>query len=221
MDFRKLDHDVARALTNHRDHRGHRGKGYGRGPRACEAQAGQGPPAPVWQYVLPAAGDPFDHAPFRALVLSREKPDELVEKAGYRGEAARRRYAMIRFGSPSSIRVTVVIDESAAGEVDLYVDADRNLRVEDRDRVNGKAGETKSVEDAGHGRYRWTSRLVENETCNGPIPRAVVFRLGASGQTLGYAGGISRRERSWWGEQWRSTRARGRASWAGETRLDW
>ena len=48
-----------------------------------------GKPSSPWRYVIPAAGDPFDHAPFRALVLSREKPDELIEKVAYRGEAAR------------------------------------------------------------------------------------------------------------------------------------
>src|ERR1700728_4538209 len=91
-------------------------------------------PAP-WRYVVPKPGDPFEHAPFRALVLSREKPEDLIEKVAYRGEPARRRYARIRFGSPSSTRVTVVIDTTASGEVDLYADADRNLKIDDRDRV--------------------------------------------------------------------------------------
>ena len=40
-----------------------------------------------WRYVVPGVGDSFEHAPFRAIVLSREKPAELVEKVGYRGEA--------------------------------------------------------------------------------------------------------------------------------------
>src|SRR5690349_21702518 len=79
-----------------------------------------------WRFVLPAAGDAFEHAPFRALVLDREKPEDLLEKAAYRGDPARRRYAQIRFGSPGSIRVTVVLDEVRPGEADLYVDADRN-----------------------------------------------------------------------------------------------
>jgi hypothetical protein len=139
---------------------------------------------PAWRYVVPAPGDPFDHAPLRALVLSREKPEELVEKAGYRGEAARRRYARIRFGSPSSTRVTVVIDETDAGEVELYVDADRNLRIDDRDRASSIAG------DASKRARMWRMplgvALVENETVR-IVPRAVVFRLGASRQTLGYA----------------------------------
>src|SRR5262249_24668737 len=96
------------------------------------------PPSPSlsgWRFVLPVPGDPFEHAPFRALVLGRERPEDLVEKAAYRGDPARRRYAQIRFGSPGSIRVTVVLDEVGPGDVDLYVDADRNRRIDDRDRV--------------------------------------------------------------------------------------
>src|SRR6202453_3115494 len=88
-----------------------------------------------WHYVVPAPGDPFEHAPFRALVLSREKPEELIEKAAYRGDPARRRYARVRFGSPRSTRVTVVVYTLVSGEVDLYADADRNLKIDDRDRV--------------------------------------------------------------------------------------
>ena len=99
-------------------------------PVRCPRRASSG-----WRFVLPAPGDPFEHAPFRALVLAREKPEDLVEKVAYRGDPARRRYAQIRFGSPGSIRVTVVLDEVGPGEADLYVDADRNRRIDDRDRV--------------------------------------------------------------------------------------
>jgi hypothetical protein len=138
-----------------------------------------------WRYVIPAPGDPFDHAPFRALVLSREKPEELIEKVVYRGEPARRRYARIRFGSPSSIRVTVVIDTTPSGEVDLYADADRNLKIDDRDQVAATA-----VAPGGRRERIWRLpldvALIENGAVR-TVPRAVVFRLGASGQTLGYA----------------------------------
>jgi hypothetical protein len=138
-----------------------------------------------WRYVLPAPGDPFDHAPFRALVLAREKPEELVELAAYRGEKSRRRYARIRFGSPSSTRVTIVLDETPDGKVDLYVDADRNLRIDDRDRANS-ADSGQASRGARIWRMPLDVALVENDTVR-TIPRAVVFRLGASGQTLGYA----------------------------------
>ncbi len=72
----------------------------------------------------------------RALALSRAKPEDLVEKVRYRG--ARQRYAQIRYGSPGSIRITVVLDEASSSDVDLYVDADRNRRIEAKDRLAGK-----------------------------------------------------------------------------------
>jgi hypothetical protein len=140
-----------------------------------------------WRYVLPPPGDEFEHAPFRALVLRRAKPDELVEKAAYRGAPAQRRYAQIRFGSPSSTRVTVVVDTLANGEVDLYADADRNLKIDERDRLTPQA----VAAAVGARRERvWRLpldvALVEAEAVN-TIRRAIVMRLGASGQTLAYA----------------------------------
>jgi hypothetical protein len=141
-------------------------------------------PAP-WRYVVPAPGDAFEHAPFRALVLSREKPEELIEKVAYRGDPARRRYARIRFGSPSSTRVTVVVDVVASGAVDLYADADRNLKIDDRDHVAAAS----SANGSGGGRL-WRLPLAVAMIDNGAVrevPRAVVFRLGGSGHTLAYA----------------------------------
>ena len=134
-----------------------------------------------WRFVLPQPGDPFEHPPFRALVLSREKPEDLIEKATYRGTG--RRYAQVRFGSPGSVRVTVVLDEAGLGDVDLYVDANRDRKIDGRDRV--------TPAKAGAGRERiWRMPLdvamVEGEETKA-TPRAVVFRLGATGRTLGYA----------------------------------
>jgi hypothetical protein len=152
------------------------------------------PPPSEWRFVLPAPGDPFEHAPFRALVLGREKPEDLIEKAVYRGDPARRRYAQIRFGSPGSIRVTVVLDEVGPGEADLYVDADRNRRIDDRDRVaaappSAPGGISPSSSGAGRERV-WRLpmdvAMVDKDVAR-KVPRAVVFRLGASGRTLGYA----------------------------------
>jgi hypothetical protein len=145
----------------------------------------------AWRFVLPGPGDPFEHAPFRALVLAREKPEDLVEKVVYRGDPARRRYAQLRFGSPGSIRVTVVLDEVGPGEADLYVDADRNRRIDDRDRVAAAPRSDPAVAPSGARRERlWRSpmdvAMVDKEITR-KVPRASVFRLGASGRTLGYA----------------------------------
>jgi len=151
-----------------------------------DADSKRSAPEPAaWRFVLPAPGDAFEHAPFRALVLFREKPEELVEKVTYRGDPGRRRYAQVRFGSPSSTRVTVVVDAAATGDFDLYADADRNLKIDDRDRVAVTSSATGARRER-IWRLPLDVALVEKDAVR-TVPRAVVFRLGASGQTLGYA----------------------------------
>jgi hypothetical protein len=134
-----------------------------------------------WRFVLPAPGEAFEHPPFRALVLSRDKPDDVAEKVHYRGK--HRRYAQVRFGSAGSVRVTVVLDEVGPGDVDLYVDANRDRKIDQRDRVSTTKG------SAGRD-IQWRLPLdvamVQGEETR-TTPRAVVFRLGATGRTLGYA----------------------------------
>jgi hypothetical protein len=128
-----------------------------------------------WRYVLPPPGDAFEHPPLRAIALGREKPDDLREMVSYRG--TRRRYAQVRYGSPGSVRVTVVLDDAGPGDVDLYVDADRNRRIESKDRVEGKDRTF---------RLPLNVAVVEGEITK-LTPRAVVFRLGATGLTFSYA----------------------------------
>ena len=82
--------------------------------------------------------------------------------------------------------MTVVVDRDAKGNTELFVDADRNLRIDDRDRVSVTKTSPDDREKARVWRMPLDVALVENETVR-PVPRAVVFRLGASGQTLGFA----------------------------------
>src|SRR5215470_17298582 len=90
------------------------------------ADGGPGPEG-EWRAVEPAPGAAFEHPPLRALGLSAVRPEDVTEAIAYRGK--RRRYTQLRFGSPSSIRVTVVLDEVGPGEADLYVDAARNRKL--------------------------------------------------------------------------------------------
>ena len=94
----------------------------------------------------------------------------------YRG--ARQRYAQIRYGSPGSVRITVVLDEVSSSDVDLYVDADRNRRIEAKDRLGPS--------QAAPGERRLSVAVVEGETTN-LTPRAAIFRLGATGLTFSFA----------------------------------
>jgi hypothetical protein len=138
-------------------------------PAACHSIAGE------WPFVVPKPDDPFEHPPLRAIALSRTKPDDVKEMVRYRG--ARQRYAQIRYGSPGSVRITIVLDEVSKDDVDLYVDADRNRRIEAKDRLTG-LGRT------------WRSPLavavVEGENTK-LTPRAAIFRLGATGLTFSFA----------------------------------
>lgn len=141
------------------------------------AQSGTSAPDGNWRFVAPPAGDTFQHPPLRAIALSREKSDDVVEKAAYRGQ--RRRYAQLRYGSPSSVRVTVVLDDVAPGKADLYVDANRNRRIEAGDRVApGDDGRT--------WRVPLGVAVVEGEETR-TERRSVVFRLGSTGLTLSHA----------------------------------
>jgi hypothetical protein len=128
-----------------------------------------------WKFVLSPPGDPFEAPPLRALALSREKPEGVVEKVEYRGN--RRRYAQLRYGSPGSVRITVVLDEGGPDGPELYVDADRNLRIQAEDRVVG--------------RDRTWRLPLQVATVEGEItrltPRAALFRLGRTGLTLAFA----------------------------------
>ncbi len=135
--------------------------------------AGPGPEPDAWRYVLPAPGDPFEHPPLRALGLGHERPEGVVEKAAYRG--TRRRYGQLRYGSPGSVRVTLVLDEVAPGEADLYVDADRNRRIEPKDLVPPGEGRT--------WRVPLDVAVVDGETTRFER-RAFAFRLGATGLTF-------------------------------------
>jgi hypothetical protein len=84
-----------------------------------------------WRYIAPKAGADMEHSPLRALEMSAEKPEGLTESANYRGK--RRSYSQLRFGSPSSVRVAVVLDESD-GETNLYVDRNRDRTIDEQDR---------------------------------------------------------------------------------------
>jgi hypothetical protein len=137
------------------------------------ADAGAAPAA--WRYVVPPPGDSFESPPLRSIGLASEKPEDLIVKVTFRGR--RQRYAQLRYGSPSSVRVTIVLDEIGRGAADLYVDANRNRRIEATDRVDG-ANRT--------WRLPLDLAIVAGETTRYEH-RAAIFRLGATGVTFSHA----------------------------------
>jgi len=131
--------------------------------------------SPAWHYVRPGPGEAFESPPLRAVPLSEQRPDDLSERVEYRGR--RRRYAQLRYGSPGSTRVTVVVDELGPGAADLYVDADRNRRIEAKDKVEGRDRVWRLPLDV----------ATADADATRHTPRAVLLRVGATGRTLGFA----------------------------------
>jgi hypothetical protein len=128
-----------------------------------------------WRYVVPPPGDSFESPPLRSIGLASEKPEDIIVKVKFRG--SRQRYAQLRYGSPSSVRVTVVLDEVGRGDADLYVDANRNRRIEATDRVDGENRTWRLPLDLA---------IVAGETTR-YRRRAAMFRLGATGITFSFA----------------------------------
>lgn len=128
-----------------------------------------------WQFVLPEPGAEHEHPPLRAIPLSNEKPDDVKEQVEYRG--ASRRYAQLRYGSPSAPRVAIVVDQVSPGEVDLYVDTNRDRAIEPGERCAGKGRVWRVPIDVQY------ARGDEFDV----FPRQLLFRLGSTGRTLSYA----------------------------------
>ncbi len=139
------------------------------------ASADAGPAPAAWRYVVPPPGDAFVSPPLRSIGLSTEKPDDVHVKVAFRG--SRQRYAQLRYGSPSSVRVTIVLDEIGRGAADLYVDANRNRRIEAADRVDGENRTWHLPLDVA---------IVEGDITRYER-RAALFRLGATGITFSHA----------------------------------
>lgn len=138
------------------------------------ATAAEAAPA-TWRYVVPPPGDSFESPPLRSIGLAGEKPEDLIVKVTFRG--SRQRYAQLRYGSPSSVRVTIVLDETGRGQADFYVDANRNRRIEAADRVDGENRTWRVPLDLA---------IVEGESTRYER-RGSLFRLGATGITFSHA----------------------------------
>ena len=133
-------------------------------------------PGPGWRFVLPEQGADFEHPPLRAVLWSDSKPEDVNEEAvEYRGR--KRRYAQLRFGSPNSTRIVVVLDEVSAAEGDLYVDANRDRHLTPAEKVAGAGPHWRVPLRVEH----VVEDTVEHER------RAIVLRRGTAGLTLGLA----------------------------------
>jgi RNA polymerase sigma factor (sigma-70 family) len=128
-----------------------------------------------WRYVVPAVGAAFANLPPRPLVLNDRKPSDLKESVSYRGR--RQRYAQLIYGTGRTAVVSIVVDEAAPNDVDLYIDADRTGKITAKDRVAGD-------------NLMWRVRLqavVPEGIVLRQYPRTVFFQYGRESQTLSVA----------------------------------
>jgi len=131
--------------------------------------------ADEWRAVVPPPGEPFDHAPPLALALRDERPEGLKENVRYRG--SHRRYAHLVYGRGRTAGVAIVVDEIGPGRFDLYVDANRDNAITDKDRVQGEG-------------LFWRTALkavVHEGDVVHEYPRTVFFRYGPVSRTLAVA----------------------------------
>ena len=117
----------------------------------------------------------MEHPPFHPVPLTEEAPTDVSHEVTYRG--TRRLYAQLRYGTPDSRRVAVVVDEVGPGAFDLYVDRNRNQTIEPAERVRG---------DGAVRRLRLDVELVREQAVK-HVARTVLLRRGIVGTTLGIA----------------------------------
>ena len=143
---------------------------------ALPAEEHRAPQTQPWTYVVPEPDAPMEHPPLQPLHLQEARFDGLQEAVRFRG--ARRLYGLLRYGSPDSRRVPIVLDEIAEDEFDLYVDSDRDWLIENDERAEGT------------GAWRRTppkTNLLTAQAEAEDAARALVFRRSISGSSLGVA----------------------------------
>lgn len=133
------------------------------------------PHASDWKYVTPPVKEVFHHPALRLLTLSNSKPEDLEEKANYRGTS--RRYGQFHYGNAQSTRVTVVLDDRGNGLFDFYIDTRRRRVIHNEDRQADNATSWEIALDA----------VFSEGALSTPYPRRVLFQYGKTTRTLSYA----------------------------------
>lgn len=135
-----------------------------------------------WGYVVPGEGTAMRRPTLTALPLSEDLPGDAECEIELRGEKPL--YGQLRYGDPDSVRVLFALDSVSRDETALYVDANRDRRLEPGELVEGANG-LWELDLA-----IWTRREGDVEL----LPRRLLFRRGRTGRlfsvaTLGYVEG--------------------------------
>jgi hypothetical protein len=136
-----------------------------------------------WRYVVPESTESGFTSPALIMPLSEQRPEAIKSEPPARG--GKRSYALLRYGSPSSPLMPMVLDERDGGELDLTIDLSRS----------GEMGDARPI--AGNGRTRQLeikSAIPHKDRASVEFPRQVLIRKSASGKslsvaTLGYLAG--------------------------------
>jgi hypothetical protein len=153
---------------------------FGLGMQFSQARADVGDRP--WRYVVPENIESGFAPPALVVPLSVQRSEAIKTEPPARG--GKRSYAMLRYGSPSSPLMPIVLDEPD-GEFDLTIDFSRS----------GEMGDARPV--AGSGRTRQLevkSAIPHKDRAADEYPRQVLIRKSASGKalsiaTLGYLAG--------------------------------
>jgi hypothetical protein len=137
--------------------------------------AAEEPPVADWRYIVPDSGQPMEHPPLVSISLGDKKPEIVKSEPKYRGKVL---YGLLRYGSPNSPQMPLVVDEVSGSDFDLYVDGQRSGHID---------GERKVSSD---GRTRRAAVVSEVSLENQPseqYPRQIVLRRGIVGKSIGVA----------------------------------
>jgi len=117
----------------------------------------------------------MEHSQLVPLPLSEKKPDLILKEPAYRGQPL---YGLLRYGSDTSPQVPIVVVAREGDNFDLYVDANRDGEVSDKELATGQDRLR---------RVAITSEINYLERVSDEYPRQVIFRRGLVANSIGVA----------------------------------
>ena len=92
----------------------------------------------VWTYVVPSEGQQLGLPSWQILPMSESCPADVSVQVAYQGQ--RQSYCQIRYGQSKLARVAMVLDHADNGEITLYVDVNRDRKIEPEERQTSADG---------------------------------------------------------------------------------
>ena len=129
-----------------------------------------------WRYVVPQVDEDGPTPVVVVVPLAAERPEAIKTEPPARGD--KRSYALLRYGSPSSPLLPIVLDEQSGGQFVLTIDFSRS----------GEMGDSTPVEGSGRTRkLEIKSAITHKDRAADEYPRQVLIRQSASGKSLSVA----------------------------------